>query len=128
MRKVLIGSLAAVSVLVLAACGEDGLPRPEEVVESVEEGVAGAIPSVAAVDNSFAPDSFSAPAGEEITVSVVNSGQNPHSFTIDELGADTGVLQTGDTADVTFTMPDESVRYYCTVHGAETMSGQIDPS
>jgi plastocyanin len=128
MRRLRFGALAAASVLLLAACGGEDVPDPGEIVETVEEGLAGAIPPVATVDNNFAPSNFSAPGGQEITVNVVNNGQNPHSFTIDALDVDTGVLESGGTAEVTFAMPEETVDYYCTIHGAEVMSGTIDPA
>ena len=128
MRRLRFGALVAASVLLFAACGGEDVPDPGEIVETVEEGLAGAIPQVATVDNNFAPSNFAAPGGQEITVTVVNNGQNPHSFTIDALDVDTGVLNGGATAEVTFTMPEETVDYYCTVHGAEAMSGTIDPA
>jgi len=125
-------ALAACAALTLAACGSDDptLPDPSEVVESVEDAVEDAVddpelPPVATVDNAFAPSMLAASFGEELTITVVNNGENPHSFTIDELEVDTGVLQAGDSAAVTFNMPDQDVTYYCTVHGAEVMSGTI---
>lgn len=129
MRGKLLGALLGVSVLVLAACGGDepAVPDPGEIAESVQEGLADAVPPVATVDNNFAPSRFPATAGEEITVNVSNNGQNSHSFTIDSLDVDTGVLAPGDSAEVTFTMPDQEAQFYCTVHGAEVMSGVIEP-
>ncbi len=119
-------ALFTVGALALAACGgeeEAAVPEPEEAIE--EGGEAAGAPSVTTVDNSFAPDALTLAAGEEVTIEVRNAGQNPHTFTIDELEVDTGTLATGDTATVTFTMPDTEVEYYCTVHGRAVMSGTI---
>jgi len=127
-------ALAACAALTLAACGSDDptLPDPSEVVESVEGALEDAqdevdtgLPPVATVDNAFAPSMLAASFGDELTITVVNNGENPHSFTIDALEVDTGVLQAGDSAAVTFNMPDQDMEYYCTVHGAEVMSGTI---
>lgn len=130
--KLRLFALLAAGSLVLAACGSDDptVPDPSEVVESVEDAVGDAVddsdlPPVATVDNSFAPSMLAASFGEELTVTVVNNGQNPHSFTIDAIDVDTGVLQPGESAEVTFAMPDQDVEYYCTVHGAEVMSGTL---
>lgn len=128
MRRVRSVVVVAACAVALTACGGDEIPNPAEVVEGVRGDLADAIPPVAAVDNSFAPDGFSAPAGQEVTVSVVNTGQNPHTFTIDSLGVDTGVLDAGQTGEVSFTMPDQAVEFVCTVHGADVMSGTISPT
>lgn len=135
MKRSRLFALAAVSTLVLAACGSDDptLPDPEAIVESAQDAVDDAeeqvgdltLPPVATVDNAFAPSMLQAMFGDDLTIQVVNNGENPHSFTIDVLEVDTGVLQTGDTAEVTFSMPDQDVQYYCTVHGADVMSGTI---
>lgn len=123
------------SIFVLAACGSDDptLPSPDEVVESVQGAVDDvreevgdlSIPPVATVDNAFAPSMLQAMFGDELSIEVVNNGENPHSFTIDALEVDTGVLSSGDSAQVTFNMPDQDVQFYCTVHGPDTMAGTI---
>lgn len=118
--------VVAISAIALAACGGDDPTVPAGPTGG--DVGAGETARVGAIDNDFAPASFAAPAGQEITVTVSNSGQNPHSFTIDSLDVDTGVMNSGDQAEVTFTMPDEEVEFYCTVHGAEVMSGTIDPA
>jgi plastocyanin len=115
-------------VLLAASCGgEDptistptGSPSPLETETGTE------IPPVAMVDNKFAPSMLEATPGEEVTIQLRNNGQNPHSFTIDALEIDTGVIESGETAEVTFGMPKEEQVFYCTVHG-DSMSGTITP-
>lgn len=119
-----LGALIAASVLLLSACGGDDDPtvQPEN---GAENGGGGEATQVALVDNNFAPSMLELPAGQEVTITTPNNGQNSHSFTIDELDVDTGVLGSGDTAEVTFTVPEGETQYYCTVHGAGVMSGTI---
>lgn len=83
---------------------------------------------VTAVDNSFDPSSLQAPAGSEVTVELTNDGNNPHTFTIDDPEADTSTIEGGSSGTATFTMPEESVTFYCAIHGEEAMSGTLDPS
>jgi plastocyanin len=121
-RSTPIRGLAFVAVLALAAaCGNDE-PAVQPPVDPSPEGD---MFGIATVDNNFAPSRLDVPAGEEITVEVQNNGQNPHSFTIDELDVDTGVLQAGETAEVTFAVPDEPVEFRCTVH--PDMLGTVQP-
>lgn len=116
-----LGALMTVSVLLLAACGGNDDPT---IQPDGGGGDAGDAIQVAMVDNSFAPSMLELSAGEEVTITAPNNGQNPHSFTIDDL-VDTGVLEAGDSTEVTFTVPEGETQYYCTVHGAETMSGTL---
>jgi plastocyanin len=49
----------------------------------------------------------------------------PHSFTIDGL-ADTGVVAAGGTGSASFTPAAAgTLSFYCRVHGASVMGGQI---
>ncbi|HEX2240696.1 MAG TPA: cupredoxin domain-containing protein [Actinomycetota bacterium] len=112
--------------LLLAACAGEDEPAGSDTPADTEGGEPGAL-SVSAVDNSFEPASLSAPSGSEVTVEVTNDGSNPHTFTIDDL-ADTSTIAAGETASASFTMPDESVTFYCTIHGEDAMSGTIEPS
>lgn len=115
-----LGALMTVSVLLLAACGGDDDPTIQP-----ENGGGDAATQVAMVDNNFAPSSIELPVGDEVTISTPNNGQNPHSFTIDDLDVDTGVIEGGESTEVTFTVPEGETQYYCTVHGAEVMSGTL---
>lgn len=119
-------ALLAASVLVLGACGGEDDPTVQEGGENGGGEGDGAI-QVAMVDNNFAPSTLELTAGEEVTLSTPNNGQNPHSFTIDDL-VDTGVIEGGERTEVTFTVPEGETEYYCTVHGAEVMSGTITAS
>jgi plastocyanin len=102
--------------LLLGACGGDDSGA----------GGGGATVSIAALDNSFDPAELSVPSGE-VTVEVTNDGENPHTFTSEELGFDTGTLQGGESKTVTFEAPSEATPFECTIHGASGMTGEIAP-
>jgi plastocyanin len=79
-------------------------PAPGEAVE-IEAG-----------DNFFEPEAVTLEAGEEVTIEITNSGRIPHDWTIDEPAVSTGVMQAGTVAHATFTVPDEDVKFVCTLH------------
>ncbi len=108
---VLLMSLA----LVLSACG--GLSgAPTDI-------------KVAFTDFHFTPDSFTVPAGKEITITAKNDGAVQHEFVIFKLGKTAGdkfgdedeeniywevEVLPGETQTVTFTAPTEPGEYYLT--------------
>lgn len=79
-------------VAVAAACGNAGRDPQNDLPPGVEQPE---IPPVSMVDNSFTPAMLQVPAAQQAVVEVSNDGQNPHSFTIDAIDVDTGVLQPG---------------------------------
>lgn len=124
-------ALVAAGLLVFGACSDTEEPdsaaetETEATDESMEES--GTL-AVTAVDNSFDPSTLSAAAGAEVTVELTNDGSNPHTFTIDDLEVDTGSIAGGESGSATFTMGEESVTFYCAIHGEATMSGTIEAS
>jgi plastocyanin len=66
------------------------------------------------------------PSGE-VTVEFTNDGQNPHTFTSDDLGFDSGTVEAGQSTTVTFEAPSEATPFECTIHGASGMTGEIVP-
>lgn len=136
MRSKLLAILA-VAAFAFAACGDDQptvpdvpdlpSPPPAETPTDVPPAV-GQTVSVSAQDNFFDPDSLVGfESGSELTVEFTNDGNTSHTFTIDEVDADTGTIGPGASATVTFTVPDEGVVYYCTIHGKSAMFGQLQP-
>ena len=121
-RRRLFG-LAATTVLVaglgLTACGGGD---DVELVEGVQE-------NVDALDNSFAPEEITIPAGAEIVFS--NRGRNDHNV----IPADPDEDWTIEVEDFKPGSPPTSVRftepgtydYYCSIHGTATagMIGSI---
>jgi len=103
-----------VGLLLVAACGEEAAPDADN---------GGATPiEVAAAEFSFNPSSIDASAGEEIELTLDNTGMAPHTFTID------GVVEVeaaaGEQASTTFTTPDAPVEFYCSIHPTQ-MRGEL---
>jgi plastocyanin len=125
-------AIFAFAAIFLAACGGDdddgGDTASGDTEQSEDSGDTGggAAIELSAQDNSFSPDEISAPAGEEVTVTFTNDGNNPHTFSSEDAGFDSDTVESGDSTDVTFTMPDEEATFICNIHG-ESMSGTLVP-
>jgi plastocyanin len=84
--------------------------------------------SVTIADFNYTPSSLNVRAGQQVSLSVRNGGQFPHTFTIDGV-ADSARIDAGATKAVQFTPAQAgSLTFYCTIHGRGTMSGQITVS
>ena len=121
----------ACAAIFLAACGgddDDGGGDTGGSEQSEDGGDTGGGTSIelSAQDNSFSPAEISAPAGEEVTVSFTNDGNNPHTFSSEDAGFDSDTVESGDSTEVTLTMPDEETTFICNIHG-ESMSGTLLP-
>jgi uncharacterized cupredoxin-like copper-binding protein len=114
MKKFLPFVLLTVLALMLSACGGGGASTSLKVTLT---------------DFHFTPDSFTVPAGKEITLSVTNSGAVEHEFVIFKLGTNAGdkfgdedeeniywevEVLPGESKSVTFTAPTEPGEYYLT--------------
>jgi plastocyanin len=126
-------AIFAFAAIFLAACGGDdddgGNGSATGDSEQSEDGGdtgGGASIELSAQDNSFSPDEISAPAGEEVTVTFTNEGNNPHTFSSEDAGFDSDTVESGDSTEVTLTMPDEETTFICNIHG-ESMSGTLLP-
>jgi plastocyanin len=75
---------------------------------------------VTMVDDDFSPGSVSIAAGESVTFS--NGGDRPHTATADDGSFDTGSVDPGSSATVSFDAPG-TYRYYCQFHGGPGGSG-----
>ncbi len=122
--RLLIASLAVLAVT--GACTGSSEPAADPASDS---GGAADTASISAVDNAFEPNEMQLTAGEEVTVSFTNDGDATHTFTSDELGFDTGSVEPGETAEVTFTAPEEETAFVCSIHEqSDNMVGTIVPS
>lgn len=124
-------AIFAFAAIVLAACGGDddgetATGDSEQSEDGGDTGGGGSSVELSAQDNSFSPAEISAPAGEEVTVTFTNDGNNPHTFSSEDAGFDSDTVESGDSAEVTFTMPDAETTFLCNVHG-EAMSGTLLP-
>ena len=154
LRYIVMSMVALTLSVGLVACGGDdddengdpagGIsPAATAVTEATTEptkaaedtpaaGGADAI-TVVAADLSFTPDTFEAPAGEEFTVTLDNTGQLPHTLTVysDAAyttpvdGADTGSITGGDTGDFSVTFDTAGDLFFrCEIHPVQ-MQGTI---
>lgn len=121
-RRRLVAAVAALLVggLALTACGSDG--GDVELVEGVTE-------NVDALDNSFAPEEITIPAGAEIVFT--NRGRNDHNVVPVDEDQD-WTIEVDDfkpgapPIPVRFTEPG-TYDYFCSIHGTATagMTGSI---
>lgn len=117
--RMLIG--AAALALALVACGGG-----DESSGTGGGGGSGGGVTLSAQDNSFSPSELSVPSGE-VTVEFTNDGSNPHTFTSEELGFDSGTVDPGASKSVTFEAPDGATAFECSIHGSQGMTGEIVP-
>lgn len=117
--RIMIATLAA--ALFFAGCSGGTQPA----AGSSDTGGSTGSAEVIAVDNEFEPTELALTPGEEVTVTFTNNGETVHTFTSEELGFDTGNVEAGDSAEVTFTAPDEESPFVCTLHEASDMVGTI---
>ncbi len=76
--------------------------------------------NVNVVDDAFQPASTAVAAGESVTFT--NSGESPHTATADDGSFDTGTIDPGASATVTFDTPGR-YPYFCRFHGDPGGSG-----
>ena len=84
--------------------------------------------SVTIADFSYSPNAVTLRAGQPVSFNITNSGQFPHTFTIDGV-ADSQSMAAGLSRSLpaTFAQPG-TFTFYCTVHGRARMSGTITVS
>ena len=121
------GAVAALA-LVLAACGVSD----SSTAGASENAAAAAADSAQQVtleasDNAFSTQELELPARETVKLTFTNNGANAHTFTSSELGVDTGTVAPGESATVTFTVPDQAVEFLCSFHAGGGMTGVIVP-
>jgi plastocyanin len=87
--------------------------------------VGAAVLSVGIYNYEFSPGQVSVTGGQTVSLSVLNSDGFPHTFTVDGV-VDLGPVSPGSQGETEFVAPAAgSYVFYCRVHGASTMSGQL---
>ena len=78
--------------------------------------------SVDAFDFGYSSSSLNAKVGQEVTVTLNNTGTGSHNFVIDALSVNSGVISGGETTTFTFT-PDQagSFEFYCSIGSHKNM-------
>ena len=111
MRPLLTAALVA---MLAVACGDDG-----STSTNATEPDNGATVTVEAADFAFRPETVRAAAGSTVTVRVRNTGEVPHSFTVEGTSVDEE-LDPGASATVSVELPDSGpVTYFCQFHRAQ---------
>jgi plastocyanin len=137
MRKLLTGTALALAAVVPLALGATGALASTTAAKSkppvklsgkvnvtgTQTAVNGAI-TIRESDFKFDPTFIKVPKGTTtITVSVTNTDNDPHTFTIPAQNLDT-VVNPGQTATVTVTVPSKgALAFYCHFHKQLGMQG-----
>jgi plastocyanin len=117
-------ALVAAGALTLTACGGDGDGGGGTATEPAGDGGSATV-EIEARDNLFSPSTIQATSGEETTVTVSNTGQAVHTFTIEELDVDV-TIDPGSDGTATFTASESgTLQFVCRFHEAEGMVGTI---
>ncbi len=118
MKKILFVWVVATSLL-LASCGGGNSSKPSTKID------------VTMTDCQFQPNTFTVPAGQQITLSAKNNGGVVHSFVIMKKGQSAGTeftdadqpnvywqveIQPGGSTDTTFTAPQDPGEYEFVCH------------
>ena len=96
----------------------------EEVV--TEEAVVAPLNlTVDSFDFGYSSTSLSAKVGQEVTITLTNSGSGSHNFVIDALNVNSGVISGGQSTTFTFT-PQEAgtFEFYCSI-GSHRQMGML---
>jgi plastocyanin len=120
--KITVSIVVIAALLAAVACGGD-----EETSDAGSADV-DAVPTeveVAVTDFAFAPTRLTGSVGQDLEVTLTNTGEAPHTFTIDEYNVDVEVAA-GDETTVTV-LPSEpgEFNYYCRFHESQGMLGAI---
>lgn len=134
--------LLGIGALMLAGCsggdgGGDATPTrpvptstsapaaPAATASPAPSGGGGTGNNITMADFSYSPQRFNARVGQPVQLTVTNAGQLPHTFTINDL-VDSGSMSAGQTKVITFTpIRAGTLIFFCTIHGQNTMSGQV---
>lgn len=100
-------------------------PPPECGDKAETESASGASDGAAALavgafEWQFEPSHVHVAAGSDVTLEVTNTGSELHTFTIPDLGVDTGTVNPSETVAVSFTAPETGeYDFICTFAGHE---------
>jgi len=127
MKKLSLFALLIVAGLTLGGCNLFGPSTDiEESSEVSEENIDF---TLNLKSFSFTPNALTMKAGETIKVKIESSG-GIHDFVVDELGVNSGTVNTGDSKTFEITAPADSAgeyEFYCSVgnHRSQGMVGTI---
>ena len=81
--------------------------------------------TVDSFDFGYSSTNLSAKVGQEVTITLTNSGSGSHNFVIDALNVNSGVISGGQSTTFTFT-PQEAgtFEFYCSI-GSHKQMGML---
>jgi plastocyanin len=132
------GVLAAGAVTALAVVGVAGCERQSPRFDNHAPATSAPVTASVAADGAqritlqmtdllrFEPSDIHVRPGK-LTVTLVNAGQEPHTFEVPDLGVNTGNIPLHTTKSITFTVPPGAKVYHfdCAYHTSEHMVGTI---
>jgi plastocyanin len=123
-----VGVVALVSAFLIACGGDDDDTGTAPEPTASEDSSGSAAQQVGIIDFAYEPSEINAAVGQELTLELTNNGTFPHTFTIDGV-VDSREIAPGETMTISFT-PSETggLTFFCTVHGAAKMSGELTVS
>ena len=125
-----IAGVVAALAIVLPACGgsdSDSAGAGEDSAAAAAAGISEQRVTLEATDNTFSTEELELSARETVELTFTNNGANPHTFASSELGVDTDTVAPGESATVTFTVPDQAAEFLCSLHARGGMTGVIVP-
>jgi plastocyanin len=113
---------AGILAFIVAACGTSDDPKA-----TVSRGPGPAEAKEIVADNlAFIPETLELNAGAEIAIEITNEDDVVHDFAIRTFGLNTGSIEPGEIATVTFTVPEGTTDFRCTIHALSAMEGEIE--
>ncbi|MFQ5911495.1 MAG: plastocyanin/azurin family copper-binding protein [Thermoplasmata archaeon] len=118
----IVGSVAIIVVLGIAAFFF--LTAPGDQGGEIKTFTINGVESADGLELSFDLPSITVNAGDTVEITFVNPDENnqPHTFTLDRFGVNTGFISPGESKTVTFTATESgSHAYYCAVAGHQEL-------
>jgi plastocyanin len=114
-------ALLVAAGLAIAGCGDDDGGSADATAPTTQSSTT--TDKVEIVDFTFAPETIEVAAGTEVTWT--NADTSPHTATADDASFDTGDLDKGDSARITF-KETGSFTYYCRFHPNMKATVQVE--
>jgi plastocyanin len=120
MRYAGVLAMVAIALFGVACGGDDEAGVDGDVAQPSPQLV-----EVTAKDFSFVPPKLRGTVGAPIEVTLKNTGQVPHTFTIDEFSVDTEIGPGEETKLMVLPPEPGEFNYYCRFHQEQEMRGAI---